>query len=417
MNCYKIEGGRPLFGTVDIHGSKNAALPILVATVINGGKSVIHNCPELSDVESIIDILKLLGCKVLREKSDVYVDSSGFRYRDIPLCEMKRTRSSTMFAGALLARCRKAFIAGSGGCCIGKRPIDIHLKAFQCMGVDICSSVAGVECMLRHPKPGKIMLDFPSVGATENIMLLASSLKGKTHIINAAREPEIVNLADYLRSTGVKINGDGTGTITIEGTYCPRDGKVTVMPDRIVAATYMSAVASAGGKVCMCGINPRYLSSVIAHYRKMGLEITCRIDSFEVARVRRCANVPYISTAPYPGFPTDCQPLAISVMALSENKGTVCERIFENRFSHCIQLSKMGANIDIHGRNITVRGVPFLRGCNLVASDLRCGAALAVAALGAHGTSYIYGVEYIDRGYEDLCRDLYILGAQIERIE
>ncbi|MBQ4629515.1 MAG: UDP-N-acetylglucosamine 1-carboxyvinyltransferase [Clostridia bacterium] len=417
MKVYKIEGGAPLYGEIDVHGSKNAVLPILAATVINGGISVIHNCPKLSDVDSILNILKILGCSVVRKKSDVYIDSRELHYCDIPIDEMNKTRSSAMFAGALLARSRKAFIAGCGGCKIGKRPIDIHLKAFCELGVDITCALNGIECSARHLHPGKIRLDFPSVGATENIMLLASSVSGITTVENAAKEPEISNLADYLRSIGVDIRGDGTDCITIKGTCFPGNGEVTVIPDRIVASTYASAVATAGGEIKVRGINPRHCSSFLAYLRKTGMKIEYGEDFFEIKKQCRCKNFPYIITNPYPGFPTDCQPLAIASMAVAEGRGVIREKIFENRVSHCNQLKKMGAKICVMGRNLVVDGVSTLKGAHLEAGDLRCGASLVLAALGADGNSYISGIDYIERGYEDLCRDFSFLGANIERIE
>lgn len=417
MEIYKVEGGNPLHGTIDIHGSKNAALPVLVATVINGGKSIIHNCPLLSDVDSITEILKILGCTVERQGNDVCIDSSEFCYCEIPSDEMMRTRGATLFAGALLARFKRASIAGCGGCSIGKRPIDIHIKAFRNLGVEVSYSSCTTDFDARHAHSGKITLDFPSVGATENVMLLASSLCGTTVIRNAAREPEIENLASYLRSTGVKISGDGSDCIKVTGTPFPTDGEVSIISDRIVAATYMGAVACTGGNVIMRGIYPGHISPVIALFRKMGMKIEFDKNSVNIRKDERCKNISYVSTETYPGFPTDCQPLLISAMAVAKGAGSVREKIFENRISHCSQLCAMGADISVNGRNIFVRGVERLRGANVMASDLRCGAALVVSALGASGITHISQTHYIDRGYENLCRDFSLLGAKIERIE
>lgn len=417
MNRYKIEGGNKLSGNIDIHGAKNAALPILAATVINSGKSVIHNCPDLSDIQSTIEILELLGCRVSREGKTVTVDSSNLYLCDIPKGIMSKTRSSTMFAGALAARCKKAYIAGHGGCQIGLRPIDIHLEAFKTMGMDILETSEGVVCLAHNMKPCTVCLKFPSVGATENVMLASSLTQGCTTIINAAMEPEIVNLASYLRSIGVKITGDGTPKISIWGTLSPKDGTVCVIADRIVASTYAAAALISGGEVSLSGVIPRHLSSFIAVLRKMGAEVKCTSDTISVKSNKDLINIPYISTAPHPGFPTDAQPVLISLMVLAKGCGIVREQIFENRFGHCHRLIKMGADIDIQKSFACIKGVKSLKGTEVDACDLRCGAALCIAALAAEGTSVITNTHYIDRGYENLCEGLKALGANAERIE
>ncbi len=417
MSHYKIEGGTPLNGRIRVHGCKNAALPILTATILNSGKSTIHNCPHLSDVESIINILKTLGCKVLRHGTDVTVDSSSFSGRDLPVSLMRETRSSSLFAGALLARTGRAFITGSGGCCIGTRPIDLHLSAFKALGADISFKPDGILCRARHIHPCKINLDFPSVGATENIILASSLTPSVTVITNAAKEPEIQNLADYLRSIGVIIKGDGTSEIYVKGISNPQNGEVTVIPDRIVASTYVSAVSCAGGRVEVEGISPKLISPVLAIYRRMGMTVFPSNHGFGVEKTNRCINLPHISTGPYPAFPTDCQPLVIASMTTAYGFGSVREKIFENRLSHCQRLSKMGADIEVNGRTAFVRGVQVLKGAVIDAPDLRSGASLTAAALGAEGDTYISQIKYIDRGYENLCSDLNSLGAKIERIE
>ena len=417
MSFYKIEGGAALHGSIDVHGAKNAALPILVATILNSGISVIHNCPDLSDIESIITILRSLGCRVTKEETVVTVDSSGFTGADIPIEFMKQTRSSTIFAGALLARTKRAFIAGSGGCCIGKRPIDLHLKGFKALGADVSFRPDGILCRAPHIYPCKIHLDFPSVGATENLMLASSLTPGLTVISNAAKEPEICNLADYLRSIGVSIKGDGTDKIYIKGTCSPTRGEVTVIADRIVAATYAACVACAGGRVDVRGAAPSLLSPVVAALRRMGMTIECRKDGFVAHKCTRCINLPYLCTGPYPALPTDCQPLIVAAMTTSYGFGALSEKIFENRLAHCKRLCNMGADISVSGRTAMVRGTEHLHGASVDASDLRCGAALVAAALGAEGTSFVTNIHYIDRGYENLCASLKSVGANIERIE
>ena len=417
MKCYKVTGGAPLSGEISVHGSKNAALPILAATVINSGKSIIHNCPDLSDVRNAFEILTLLGCTVKRNGRDVTVDSSNFSPRDIPYEIMRQTRSSSLFAGALLARGKRALISGSGGCCIGRRPINLHLKAFCEMGAEIFSSDEGILCVADALRGTRIFLDFPSVGATENIMIASSLTPATTVIYNAACEPEIINLADYLRSVGVVIEGDGTGEIHIKGTCTPKNGEVNVSGDRIVASTYITAVACSGGRIRLNSVDPGHLSSVIATYRKMGMKISAREDTIDVFKDTKLINLPSIITSPYPGFPTDCQPLIVAAMATSYGIGIVNERIFENRLGHCERLCRMGANIETSGRCAVVRGVHTLIGADVSSSDLRCGAALVCAALGAEGESTVSNIRYIDRGYENLCDSLKILGAKIEGTE
>ncbi len=417
MKCYRIEGGSKLSGTVRVHGAKNAALPILAATIINRGKNVIHNCPDLTDISSIISILQMLGCKTEHNGNTLTVDSSGFNSCDIPLEAMKETRSSTLFAGALIARCHRAFISGSGGCCIGKRPIDIHLAGFREMGIDVSCCNDGVLCEGKPEGFSSIHLPFPSVGATENLMLAASVNTSPTVIMNAAKEPEIENLAYFLRSLGVSVSGVGTDRIIIKGTNEFKDGEVTIFPDRIVAATYIASVACAGGSIRIENVIPKHLSTVIALYRRMGLSINCENNYLNVQKSERCRNQAYVSTEVFPGIPTDCQPLLIASMATASGVGVIREKIFENRFSHCGILNTMGADICIKGLTATVTGVECLSGADVCASDLRCGAAICAAALGAEGVTHIRRIEYIERGYENLCADLSRIGASIERIE
>jgi len=417
MSRYKIEGGNRLSGTVCVHGAKNAALPILAATIINHGRNVIHNCPDLSDTSSIISILEMLGCTVKREGNTLTVDSSGFVSCAIPADVMIETRSSSLFAGAMLARCNSAFISGSGGCCIGKRPIDMHLSGFEKMGIDVCFKNGGVQCIGKPSGFAYIKLAFPSVGATENLMLAASVNTSVTVVYNAAKEPEIVNLADFLRSIGVEISGDGTDKIVIKGTRYFKDGEVTVIPDRIVASTYLACVACAGGEMTVENVVPAHLSSVIGIYRRMGLTVNCAQNKIQIKKESRCNNLPILATEAFPGFPTDCQPLLVASMATASGFGIVKEKIFENRLSHCTVLNRMGADIQTKGTLMAVNGVRKLSAVNMDAHDLRCGAALCAAALGAEGVSYVDQIKYIERGYENLCADLSGLGASIERVD
>ncbi len=415
MNIYRINGGHRLEGEIGIHGSKNAVLPIIAATLLNNGKNMIHNCPELTDIDGMTEILEFLGCIVERCGSDVSVDSTSLNDKEIPGHMMCKTRSSTLFAGALAARRGRVRISGRGGCCIGERPIDIHLMAFEKLGIDINDCGGEIFCDASGIKAGYIRLPFPSVGATENIMLASSLTPGKTIIANAACEPEIINLADFLRSIGVCVEGDGTPFVCITGTQSPGFGEVTVIPDRIVAATYAVCAAITRGCVKIENVNPFHLSPVLAVLRRMGCTIYGGKDFFTVECRKRTENPPLLKTGPYPYFPTDSQPLLMSLMAVSEGIGAVSEKIFERRFGHCERLIKMGADIKIIGNSACVRGVKKLKGCKVDACDLRCGAALVAAALAADGTTEISNICYIDRGYENLCPGLRSLGADIER--
>ncbi len=417
MARYKIEGGEKLRGNIKVHGAKNAALPILAACVINSGKSIIHNCPDLSDIRNTIEILELLGCRVSRLGDDVYVDSSCLTHCDIPRMILNKTRSSTIFAGALAARCGSSLIAGGGGCNIGKRPVDIHLDAFKSMGMLVNEENEFTRLTARDIKPGKVVLGFPSVGATENVMLAASRTPGQTTIYNAAMEPEIVNLADYLRSIGVRVYGDGGEVIVIHGTSKPTGGEVTVIPDRIVAATYIIAALASGGELMANNVNPSHISPVIAVLRRMGARIDISGSNIFAKCYGELYNIPYIKTAPYPGFPTDCQPMLTALMCVSRGDSLVRETVFEQRLGHCQRLAKFGADISTKGSIAYIRGKDRLYSASADACDLRSGAALCIAALAAEGTSYISNIHYIDRGYEDLCASLASLGAKAERIE
>ena len=283
--------------------------------------------------------------------------------------------------------------------------------------MEISETKDGVICKADAIKPGIVYLKFPSVGATENVMLASSLTPEKTTILNAAMEPEIVNLAQYLKSIGVKIFGEGTDKITVIGTNTPTDGEVTVIPDRIVASTYMISAFITKGKVVVNSVCPPHFSPVVAVLRKMGAHVETFQNRICAEYLEELKNIPYLATGPYPGFPTDAQPLLVSLMCLSRGLGIVKESIFENRLGHCLSLNSMGANIEIKGRYAFINGVDFLKPASVYASDLRCGAALCLAALSAEGVSYVSGTEFIDRGYENICRDLKSLGASIERIE
>ena len=417
MEVIKINGGKPLSGSTDIQGAKNSVLPILAASIINGGRSVIHNCPDLTDVRIAIEILKHLGCSVDFENGTVTIDSSDLKEYTIPEELMRAMRSSVIFTGALISRMKKAKTSYPGGCNLGHRPIDLHLNAFKKLGIIIEEEHGSILCSADKISPCAIFLEFPSVGATENIMLASCAGCGTTTIINAAREPEIADLQNFLNSMGADVRGAGTDVIEIHGVSEFHDCEHTVIPDRIAASTYMAAVCVTGGRVEIKGVIPNHISAFIAVMRECGASVTVRENSVFISAPKYIRPVKMINTMPYPGFPTDAQSIIMSVMAFARGVGIIKENIFEGRFSHAGELSRFGADISIADKIAVVRGVRNLSGCRVQAADLRSGAALAVAALGIDGETFISNVHYIDRGYENFEHTLSALGADIERIE
>lgn len=416
MEYFAVAGGRPLQGRVTIHGAKNSALPILAATLLADGESVIHNCPALTDCAAALEILTCLGCRVGREGSTVTVDTSCRRGHTIPDELMGRMRASVLFLGALLAREGMAVACWPGGCALGARPIDLHIRAFQALGAQVRSWSGQLYFEGPRLRGREVALPIPSVGATENAMLAAVCAAGTTTITNAAREPEIVDLQGFLRAIGAKVHGAGSSVITVEGGVPLHGGSYAVMGDRIVAATYLAAAASAGGTVEVTGVDYRHLSTVSAVLREAGCDVQSGAESIRLRRDGPLQGVRPVRTAPYPGFPTDAQ--APLMAALTRGKGCTVfvENIFESRYRHVDELSRMGADIRVEGRVAVVYGVPRLHGAQVRATDLRGGAALAVAALGAEGRSELTGVHHIDRGYQSLEGDLRRLGAEIRRI-
>ena len=395
MSAYLVEGGRPLRGTARVHGAKNSVLPILAATILCRGVSVVHNCPDLSDVRASISILEHLGCKVSRTGDTITVDASELTQNDVPDALMREMRSSVIFLGAILARTGSAALSMPGGCELGPRPIDALPGGHM----------AGCE----------INLSIPSVGATENAMLAACGAEGTTVISNAAREPEIVDLQAFLLALGAEVRGAGSSVVTVRGGNVLHGGEHTVMPDRIVAATLLSAVASAGGEAEILGTDYRQLSTVTAVLAEAGCRIRSGADYITIRRDGLLKGVRPIRTAPYPGFPTDAQPPVMAALTRSEGTTVIVENMFESRYRHVDELCRMGADIRVEGRVAVICGVDRLRGTGLKAADLRGGAALVVAALGAEGRSEITGLTHIDRGYYGLDETLRGLGAGITR--
>jgi len=412
-----IRGGRPLEGELAVHGAKNSVLPILAACLLAKGPVTLNNCPRLTDVAAALGILRRLGCRVEQEGHTIVVDPTGASGCSISEEQMRSMRSSIIFLGPLLARAGEAHLSYPGGCELGPRPIDLHLSALRAMGCEVREE-QGIHCLGR-PKGGEVQLSIPSVGATENAMLCAVGASGPTTITNAAREPEIGDLQSFLNSLGAGVRGAGSSTITVEGGRCLSGGEYTVMGDRIVAATLLSAAASAGGTVRLRGVDWRHLATVLSVFHQAGCRVESKLEYVELFRdgAVPLRGVPTVRTAPYPGFPTDAQAPVMAALAASQGCTLFVETIFDSRYRHVPELIRMGADITTEGRVALVRGVERLHGARVEAADLRGGGALAAAALGAEGTTVLSGLNHIDRGYEGLEEMLRLLGADVERRE
>ena len=411
-----INGGNRLCGEVKIQGSKNASLPILAATLLTDERCVIHNCPNISDTKTAFEILNDLGADVISLRDYVIVRAKKLCNDKIPQDLMGRMRSSVMFLGAILARCGTAVICNPGGCNLGERPIDIHLRSLRRLGVRVCETNGCIFCSLGEKTAGEVTLLYPSVGATENIMLLCAGLDTSVRINNAAREPEIVDLQNFLNLMGADIRGAGTETITIYPSQGLHGCEYRVMPDRIVAATYACATAACGGEVSLVGAESGHMRIVNAALCAAGCEIKNNGSGILVCADSRPKAIEMIKTLPYPGFPTDVQPLLGAVLMTADGDSELCEAIFKKRFEYYSQLELMGADAEIKGNTLVIHGRECLFGTEVSAADLRGGAALIIAALAASGTTVVNNVHYIDRGYESIERDLKLIGADIMRI-
>lgn len=418
MSSYIINGGNKVEGEIDVQGAKNAVLPILAATILNGGKNVIHNCPELRDVNITVEVLKNLGCKVKKQDRVLIVDSEDISGYTIPDDLMRQMRSSIIFLGAIISRFKKAVVSMPGGCEIGNRPIDLHLKSLKQLGVEIEESHGYINCKADKLYGANIHLDFPSVGATENIMLAACMADGETTITNAAREPEIVDLENFLNRMGAKIKGSGSDVVKIEGVNRLYGVEHTIIPDRIAAATYLACAAATDGQIILKKANPSHMDAMTAVLKEMG----CKIYN-EKSRLilttpnHKLKSVKRIVTMPYPGFPTDIQSPFMALATIAEGTSVFVENIFENRFQHVEELVRMGADIKVDGRIAVVQGTKKLGGANVLAKELRGGAALIVAALSADGITTIENIKFIERGYENIEKYLSSCGANIKRKE
>lgn len=411
-----ICGGERLHGEVTAHGAKNSALPILAATLVPKGESVIHNCPCLSDVTAACEILRTLGCRVSRSGGTVSVDSSCLTECSVPERLMREMRSSISFLGAVLARTGSAELTFPGGCELGPRPIDLHLSSLRRMGAHIEERHGRIHCRTSGGLKGAdIALGFPSVGATENIMVAAATAKGRTKITNAAREPEISDLAVYLNRCGARISGYGSGTVTVEGVEKLHPAEHTVIPDRIETVTYMACAAMTGGDVYINNICTEHLTPVLQMLEETGCTIEEKESRLHIKAPETLLPLKMVRTMPYPGFPTDAQAIIMSLMTAANGTSVFVETIFDDRYKHVSELCRMGAKIKTDGRVAVVEGVPKLFGAKVVASDLRGAAALITAGLAAEGTTRVENLRHLDRGYEAFESGLSALGAKIKR--
>ena len=415
MDEYLVTGGRPLQGEIRLHGAKNSVLPILAGALL-GGETILHNCPRLTDVDAACNILEYLGQEVAREGQTVVIrPGTGGDYR-IPDRLMSEMRSSIVFLGAVIARFGRAVVSMPGGCELGPRPIDIHLDCLRRMGVEIREEHGHLDCRVKGRLRGaRLTLPFPSVGATENVMLAAVTAQGETSIHNAAREPEIVDLADFLVSCGARVRIAPEGTVVIQGVEKLHGAEHQVIPDRIAAATYLCAAAITGGRVRLTQVRPDHLTAVLPAFEEAGCRVRTGEGEILLEAPPRLERVRMVRTMPYPGFSTDAQSPLMAVTCLARGTSIFVETIFESRYKQVDELARMGARIKVDGRMAVVEGVERLHSAPMNCTDLRGGAALVIAALGAEGTSTIGQIRHIDRGYEDMDLHLRAIGADIVR--
>ncbi|MBR4940492.1 MAG: UDP-N-acetylglucosamine 1-carboxyvinyltransferase [Clostridia bacterium] len=411
-------GGKLLSGSVRVQGAKNSALPILAACILNGGTTVIKNCPMLSDTAAMLDILEYIGCKIAKNGNTVTVDSSRIRKTEVPAVLMQRLRSSIVILGALLARAGCARVCGPGGCELGARPIDLHLSGLQTLGAEIYERDGVIDANRGTCRGGEVVLAFPSVGATENLMLFGVCCREGITIVNAAREPEICDLAGFLSALGYSVSGAGSAVVRVaRGRLQRKTVSYKIIPDRIAAATWMCAVAAAGGEAELLGADIASVQCIADLLARSGCRVENGSEGIYIClkgRLRSPGGV--IRTGPYPCFPTDAQPLLSAVLTRASGTTVFEENMFENRYSHMNELSRMGADVRVEGKFAVINGVDKLTGRTVTSHDLRGGAALVVAGLGAEGETRILDVGYIDRGYEAIEKTLASLGADARRV-
>jgi len=416
MSSYIIEGGNRLEGEAFVSGSKNASLPIMAAAILNGGTTTLYNVPKIHDTKMTMEILKSLGCKIKESNSKIVIDSSEMKITEIPDSLMREMRSSVILAGAILGRFKEVTFSHPGGCDIGARPIDLHLEGFKKLGINIAEDSGFIRCSCDRIKGAKIQLDFPSVGATENIMLASVLGEGKTVIKNVAREPEIIDLQNMLNSMGAKITGAGSNCIKIMGVKELKDTKYTIICDRIEAGTLLCATAITGGIIQLKNVIPDYVDPILHKLEECGCKIDVKKDSVCLKAPKKLLNTT-IKTMPYPGFPTDMQSVFGSILTVSKGTSVIIENIFENRYKYTNELARMGAKITVEGKVAIIEGVTRLSGATVNSPDLRGGASLVIAGLIAKGETTVNNIEHILRGYEGLDKKLNKLGANIKQIK
>ncbi|MDR3186246.1 MAG: UDP-N-acetylglucosamine 1-carboxyvinyltransferase [Christensenellaceae bacterium] len=416
MPKYIINGGKKLIGEIQIQGAKNAVLPLLAAALLTDEAVTIRNCPNLVDVNNMIRIISALGARVVRTGDIIQITSDGLFAHEIPKHQAKELRSSVFLLGSVLGRMKKAKVAYPGGCDIGLRPIDLHLKALLELNVRIVEKYGYINCDASNMIPTALTLDYPSVGATENVMLLAAISNGVTALANAAREPEIVDLQNFLNSMGAKISGAGTSYIRIEGVKHLKGADYTAMPDRIVAGTYLIATAICGGCVDLVNVEPGHLQSLLSKLMKSGCDIDIKANKISITSNGNIQAFGIVETQPYPGYPTDLQAQLTALATVANGTTIISENIFENRYKFVPELNKMGAQVMVKGKFAFVTGVSKLTGAETYAMDLRGGAALVLAGLNAEQTTVVHDIHHIERGYEELDVVLKKLGCDIIRL-
>ena len=417
MGFFRVEGGRPLAGSVRVNSAKNAVLPILAASIMTQEEVTLLDCPMISDAHHMADILEILGCRIHRSERTMVIQSSELHNWEMPDSLSKQIRSSIFLLGPILGRFGKATVTYPGGCEIGMRPIDLHLQGLRHLGVTIHEEGGLIHCDGSEMHPADIHFDYPSVGATENVMMAAVLIPGTTTIHNAAREPEIEDLQRFINAMGGCVQGAGTHTICVKGVKELRGAVSRPIPDRIVAGTLLGAAAITGGEIHLDNAPVRDMVAVLAKLREMGCDIRERIGSIDLKAPRRLQAFQQLQTQPHPGFPTDMQVQMLALASVAKGTSIVVENVFENRFTHAGDLNRMGGNIMVNGRMAIIQGVEALYGTRVNARDLRGGAALVLAGLAAHGVTEVENVHLIDRGYENLEGMLLSLGANIQRIE
>ena len=416
MDTFIIDGGEKLYGKVKAQAAKNAVLPLLAASVLTDEQVKIRGVPTITDAENMIRILSEVGCNIKRQKDCAVIDSSNAVSHEIPPRLTKELRSSVFMLGSVLTRFRRAKISYPGGCDIGLRPIDLHLSGLKRLGVKISEEGGYIECEADRLVGAEILLDFPSVGATENIILAAVKAEGITVIRNAAKEPEIVDLQNFLNAMGANVRGAGGGTVVIEGVKRLHGVEYTPIGDRIEAGTYLIGAAICGGEIEVNGVPPENIAALLHKLRENGCKIHTKNDKIILASSGRLKSVDLVETMPFPGFPTDLQAQYSALCCTAKGTTLVVENLFETRYKYAMELKRMGADVTVRGRTAVIRGVEKLHGARITAGDLRGGAALVLAALGAEGQSTVIDLSHVDRGYADFEYKLKKLGAKIRRV-